>query len=350
MKKPTKKVKVGSIFIGGDAPISIQSMTNTDTSDLESTQRQVLQLRDAGCDLVRVALEKVSQADNFKKLIPLANLCADIQFDYRLAVLASELGVAKIRFNPGNVGGEQNVKKIVDACKANGTAIRIGVNSGSIQKEFQTQAKGDIPHALVLSILNAIQQVEKYGIDSIVLSLKTSNATTNWQANRLLSQQTDYPLHIGVTESGSLDMGLAKSYASLGALLLDGIGDTIRISLTGDPIDEVYAAQRLLRAVGYDKNFVEVVSCPTCSRCKYDMSALVNEVETLTKNTTQNLKVAVMGCVVNGPGEANEADIGIAGGGNNKAVVFEKGKVTFSGDFDTAKTKFINALQTRQSS
>jgi len=348
MKKQTKKVKVGSIFIGGDSKISIQSMTNTDTSDLKKTQEQVLQLRDAGCDLVRVAFEKSSQAENIKALIPLTNICADIQFDYRLAVLASDLGVAKIRFNPGNVGSESNVKKIVDACIANGTAVRIGVNSGSIQKEYQQQAKGDIPKALVLSLQNAIRQVERYGLDNIVLSLKTSNALTNLQANRLLSSQTDYPLHIGVTESGTVDMGLAKSYSSLGALLLDGIGDTIRISLTGDPVQEVYAAQRLLRAVGYDQNFVEVVSCPTCSRCKYDMSDIVSQVEALTKTCTKPIKVAVMGCVVNGPGEASEADIGIAGGSSQRAVVFQKGKVVFSGEFDTAKTKFINMLKTMQ--
>jgi len=341
-KKVTSKVKVGSITIGGDSPISIQSMTNTDTSDLESTKRQVLQLKDSGCDLVRVAFEKVSQAKNLQILSNLTDIVADIQFDYKLAILACECGVAKIRFNPGNIGNSSNIKKVVDACKANDTAVRIGVNSGSIEREYQGD---DVPTALVNSLLNAVGTVERAGLDSMVLSIKTSNVHTNLLANRLISKQVDYPLHIGITESGSIDMGLAKSYAGIGALLLDGIGDTIRISLTAQPLQEVLAAKRLLRAVGLDRQFVEVVSCPTCSRCKYDMSTLVSKVEQLTSNCNRQLKVAVMGCVVNGPGEASQADIGIAGGGDGKAVVFQKSNIVFSGDIQCATSKFFELLQ-----
>ncbi|MCL2598483.1 MAG: flavodoxin-dependent (E)-4-hydroxy-3-methylbut-2-enyl-diphosphate synthase [Firmicutes bacterium] len=349
MRKQTKTVQIGGIAIGGSQPIAIQSMTNTDTSDWEATVGQTQALHKAGAGIVRVAWERESHKDTFARLLalPKVAIVADIQFDYRLAVLASELGVPKIRFNPGNVGGEGNIKKILDACKANGTTIRIGVNSGSVSKQHLQKAKGDKGVALAESLLDTLAMVEKVGFDKIVLGLKSSDVVTNLTANRVIASQTDYPLHIGVTESGVGEIALAKSFAGLGALLLDGIGDTIRISLTGDPMQEVLAAQNLLRAIGVDNNFANVISCPTCSRCKYSMSALVDKVQAMTQQCVMPLTIAVMGCVVNGPGEASDADLGIAGGGDNKAVVFEHGEVTYTGDSQTAEKLFLQKIQQR---
>ncbi|MCL1944782.1 MAG: flavodoxin-dependent (E)-4-hydroxy-3-methylbut-2-enyl-diphosphate synthase [Firmicutes bacterium] len=347
-RKATKKVLVhhhaNPLYIGGDSPISVQSMTTTDTSDYESTIQQINDLANAGCQLVRLAVENNDQLDNVAKLVQASTvpLVADIQFDYRLAIACCDLGCAKIRFNPGNVGGIAKVKEIATAAKRNGTIIRVGANSGSVEKKFLNDANGNHAVALCNSAVSSVRVLEDCGFDNIVVSLKCSNATLNLFANRLLSNIIDYPLHIGVTESGVPKSGLPKSFAGLGALLVDGIGDTMRISLTADPVQEVTAGIDLLKALDL-RQCVEVVSCPTCSRCKYDMIDLANRVQNKVENLANPLKIAVMGCVVNGPGEAKHADLGIAGG-DGKAVVFEKGEVIYTASDVDAEKYFLEKL------
>lgn len=327
MNTMTKTVKVGNIKVGGGNRISVQSMTNTDTADYQKTLAQIIELERAGCDIVRLAVGSDADVESCKKLISEVSvpLVADIQFDYRIAIKCAEIGFSKIRINPGNIGGPERVKAVVDACKNAGIPIRVGVNSGSLDKDVYA-AYGNTPNALVESAMKHVRQLEDFGFDDIVVSVKASSVPLCVRAYRLLSETTDYPLHVGITESGGGESALLKSAVGIGSLLLDGIGDTIRVSLSDNPVEEVYAAKKILRAAGIDKNFCEIVSCPTCSRCKYDLIDIVREMQDYVKDIRIPMKIAVMGCVVNGPGEAKDCDFGVAGGGD-KAVLFEKGEI-----------------------
>ncbi len=312
--------------IGGGNAIAVQSMTNTDTLDVDATVGQLLRLQAAGCDIARIAVSSDAEIGACKRIIGKIDmpLVADIQFDYRLAVAACEIGFDKIRFNPGNIGGEQNVKRVVDAARAHAVPIRVGVNTGSLEKELDGLP---LSEALVISALKHVSILEKYGFYDIVISVKSSDVKTTVDAYRILHERVDYPLHIGVTESGSDIRGMLRSAVGIGALIIDGIGDTVRVSLSGDPVKEVEAARLILQECGADKNYCEIISCPTCSRCKYDLKSVVDELKSATENIKTHVKVAVMGCVVNGPGEAKDADFGVAGGGGDKAALFAGGKV-----------------------
>lgn len=314
------------MYIGGGSPISVQSMTNTDTLDTDATYDQLKELQLAGCDIARIAVSSEKEVAAVKPLIGKFDmpLVADIQFDYRLAIACCEIGFDKIRFNPGNIGSEANVKKVVDACKAHVVPIRIGVNTGSLEEEFGSLKKSD---ALVKSALKHVRLLEKFGFYDIVISVKSSDVKTTVEAYRQLAAEVDYPLHVGVTESGADERGTVRSAIGIGALLVDGIGDTIRVSLSGNPVNEINAARLILQEAGVDKNYCRVISCPTCSRCKYDLKSVVDEIKQKTADIKTPVTVAVMGCVVNGPGEAKDADFGIAGGGAGKAALFVKGKV-----------------------
>ncbi len=321
-----RKVTVGDVVIGGDAKISVQSMTNTATSDFNSTLAQIRELEQAGCDIIRLAVCNDDDLSSCRKLVKEAKapLVADIQFDWKLAAACSELGFKKVRFNPGNIGSCENVRKLAEVCKANGTPIRIGVNGGSLQKDIELKY-GRTAEGLCKSALAHAALLEKYGFYDIVLSVKSSNVRTCTEAYRMLDAKCDYPLHLGITESGAKLSGIVKSSIGIGSLLLDGIGNTIRVSLTGSPVTEAEVANKILYALGLKKH-CEIVSCPTCSRCKINLSAIYDEVEVLLENVSEPLKVAVMGCVVNGPGEASEADFGVAGG-EGKSVIFSHGKI-----------------------
>ena len=335
-----KNVNLGSISIGGNENVSVQSMLNCPSSDFDACSQQIRALKNAGCEIIRLAVTDEKDLACSKKLISEFKdvpLVADIQFDYRIAVRCSDIGFSKVRINPGNIGGSDKVKTVVDACKANGTAIRVGVNGGSVEKEFADKY-GRSAKALFESAMKGVSLIERYGFDDIVISAKSSDVVTMIETYRLLNDACDYPLHIGVTESGAVGMGNIKSAIGIGSLLADGIGNTIRVSLTGDPINEVHAALDILKALN-KRTYCENVSCPTCSRCHYDMSVLVDEINELVKGVNKRLKIAVMGCVVNGPGEASDADLGIAGG-NGKAVIFEKGKVIASLEYAQAVKKF----------
>lgn len=325
----SKTVKIKNISIGGGQRIAVQSMTNTDTADTQATAAQLLSLQNAGCDIARLAVSNDAEVESCKQLVGRFDmpLVADIQFDYRLAVKCCEIGFDKIRFNPGNIGDESKVKTVVDACKMHGVPIRIGVNTGSLEKSMLGLEKSA---ALVESALKHVRILEKYGFIDIVISVKSSDVKTMVNAYRKLSATVDYPLHLGVTESGTGERGIVRSAVGIGALLLDGIGDTVRVSLSGDPVNEVKAAKTILQELGADKNFCEIISCPTCSRCKYDLKSIVDRLKAETENINKPVKVAVMGCVVNGPGEAADADFGVAGGAEGKAALFVKGKVVKS--------------------
>lgn len=327
-RRKTKKIKVGNIFVGGDAPITVQSMTNTDTRDVKSTVNQIKQLEKEGCEIIRVAVPDMEAADAIKEIIKQIKipLVADIHFDYRLAIKSLENGVNALRINPGNIGDENKVKEVVNAAKYYGVPIRVGVNSGSLEKELLEKYKRPCPQALVESALKNVEILEKYGFYDIVLSVKSSNVVEMVESYRLLSKNTDYPLHVGVTEAGTKFSGTVKSSIGIGALLLDGIGDTIRVSLTDDPVEEVRLGKEILQACGVRKFGVEIISCPTCGRTAIDLIGLANKIEKELKHINKQIKVAVMGCVVNGPGEAKEADIGIAGG-KNEALIFKKGEI-----------------------
>ncbi|GFR35824.1 flavodoxin-dependent (E)-4-hydroxy-3-methylbut-2-enyl-diphosphate synthase [Thermobrachium celere] len=327
-RRKTKKIKVGNIFVGGDAPITVQSMTNTDTRDVKSTVNQIKQLEKEGCEIIRVAVPDMEAADAIKEIIKQIKipLVADIHFDYRLAIKSLENGVNALRINPGNIGDENKVKEVVNAAKYYGVPIRVGVNSGSLEKELLEKYKRPCPQALVESALKNVEILEKYGFYDIVLSVKSSNVVEMVESYRLLSKNTDYPLHVGVTEAGTKFSGTVKSSIGIGALLLDGIGDTIRVSLTDDPVEEVRLGKEILQACGVRKFGVEIISCPTCGRTAIDLIGLANKIEKELKHINKPIKVAVMGCVVNGPGEAKEADIGIAGG-KNEALIFKKGEI-----------------------
>ena len=322
----TKRIYVGGIPIGGGAPIAIQSMLNTDTTDVKACLSQIHLLKNAGCQIARLAVPNMAAAKAFAEICQESELplVADIHFDYKLAIAAAEGGAAKIRINPGNIGGEDRVKAVVDVCKARNIPIRIGVNGGSLDKRLLEKYGHPTAEALVESAFEHIALLEKFGFHDICVSMKSSTVPTMVAAARLFREKCDYPIHIGVTETGPVRMGLMKSAMGIGALLLDGIGDTIRVSLTDDPVEEIYAAKDILRAAGILKEGVNIVSCPTCGRTKIDLIGLVNQVDAALKDCKKPITVAVMGCIVNGPGEAREADIGIAGG-DGCGMLFEKG-------------------------
>ncbi len=343
----TRTVKIKNITIGGGNKIAVQSMTNTDTLDTEATREQLKRLQLAGCDIARIAVSSIAEVEACKPFTGAFDmpLVADIQFDYRLAVKCAEIGFDKIRFNPGNIGDKSKVKYVVDACKMHGVPIRIGVNTGSLEKEFQTEPKSK---ALVLSALKHVRMLEEFGFNDIVISVKASDVRIMTEAYRLLADTVQYPLHIGVTESGADLRGTVRSAIGIGSLLLDGIGDTLRVSLTGDPVKEVDAARLILQETGVDKNYCEIISCPTCSRCKYDLKSVVDELKEATKDVTIPVKIAVMGCVVNGPGEACDADFGVCGGSNGKAALFEHGNVIKSIEFDSIIPELLDLIEQKQ--
>lgn len=324
----SRKVKVGNIYIGGGSPVTVQSMLNVPASDIEGSVRQALELEKNGCQIIRAAVPnieavKLIAALKEKLTVPVV---ADIHFDYRLALGAVEAGVDKIRINPGNIGSDDRVKAVADACKAKNIPIRIGVNSGSVEKEILAKYGAPTAEALAESAMYHCSLLEKYDFNDIVISIKSSNVRTMTEAYRIVADKCDYPLHLGVTEAGTYNMALIKSSVGIGSLLLDGIGDTIRVSMTDSPVKEVEAGYDILKAIGLGKPGPEIVSCPTCGRTRIDLIALAKEVENRLRSCDKPIKVAVMGCAVNGPGEAREADIGIAGG-DGCALLFKKGEI-----------------------
>ena len=328
MRKETKEITIGSVTIGGKNPVAIQSMTNTRTEDVHATVEQIHRLEEAGCEIVRCAVPTMAAAAALKEIrsqiqIPLV---ADIHFDYRLAIAALENGADKIRINPGNIGSEERVRAVVEKAKEYGVPIRVGVNSGSLEKKYLEKYGRVTAEGIVESALEKASFIEKMGYDRLVLSIKSSDVLMSIQAHELLTERTDYPLHVGITEAGTLFSGSIKSAVGIGVILHEGIGDTIRVSLTGDPVEEVKAAQYILKSLGLRKGGVEVVSCPTCGRTRIDLISLANQVETLVTGYDMDIKVAVMGCVVNGPGEAKEADLGVAGG-IGEGILFKKGEL-----------------------
>ena len=327
-RKITKQVKVGNILIGGGAPVSVQSMLNKPAEDIEASVKQALELQAAGCQIIRSAvpnMDAVKLIEALKENLTVP-VVADIHFDYRLALACADAGVDKIRINPGNIGSDDKVKAVADKCREKNIPIRIGVNSGSVEKEILAKYGSPTPEALVESALYHASLLEKFDFSDIVISIKSSDVENMVKAYTLASERCDYPLHLGVTEAGTARMGLIKSSIGIGSLLLNGIGDTIRVSLTDDPVKEVEAAYDILKGAGLKKDGVRIVSCPTCGRTKIDLIGLANRVEAALKDCKKPLKVAVMGCVVNGPGEAREADIGIAGG-DGCAMIFKKGEI-----------------------
>ena len=322
----TKQITVGGVKIGGGAPVSIQSMLNIPNVRVEDCLDQIAVLRTAGCEIVRLSVPDMAAAEAFGQIAARSSLplVADIHFDYRLAIAAAERGAAKIRINPGNIGGEDRVRAVVDCCKAHHIPIRIGVNGGSLEKRLLEKYGHPTPEALVESAFSHIRLLEKFGFDDICVSMKSSSVPLMMQAYRLFSEQSDYPLHLGVTETGTEYMGTIKSAMGIGGLLCLGIGDTIRVSLTADPVREVEAAKAILRAAGL-RGGVNLISCPTCGRTKIDLIGLAGRVEEALRGIDKDITVAVMGCVVNGPGEAREADIGVAGG-DGCGVIFLKGE------------------------
>ncbi len=340
----SKAVRIKDMLIGGGNRIAVQSMTNTDTLDTAATAAQLRALAAAGCDIARIAVSSDAEVEACKPLIGMFGmpLVADIQFDCKLAVRCCEIGFDKIRFNPGNIGDETRVKYLVDACKAHCTPIRVGVNTGSLEKELL----GEPPStALVKSAMKHVRLLEKFGFYDTVISVKSSDVKTTVEAYRKLASECDYPLHVGVTESGTDERGVVRSAAGIGALLIDGIGDTVRVSLSGDPVKEVEAARMILQETGVDKNYCQIISCPTCSRCKYDLKSTVDKLKAATADITTPIKIAVMGCVVNGPGEARDADFGVAGGGNGKAALFVRGEVVKTIEHDEVLGELLRLIK-----
>lgn len=327
-RKETRKVKLGNIYIGGDSPITIQSMTNTDTRDAEATLNQIRELYVAGCQIVRCAVPDMEAAEALKEICAKSPIpvVADIHFDYRLALKAVENGISKIRINPGNIGSEDRVKAVVEACKSKNIPIRIGVNSGSLEKDILERDGKPTPKGLVESALRHVKILEDLDFRDIVISIKSSNVKMMIESYRLMSESCDYPLHLGVTESGTPFRGTIKSSIGIGTLLAEGIGDTLRVSLTSDPIEEIKVAKEMLYCLGLKEQALEFVSCPTCGRTQIDLIGIAQEVEKRLEGMNKAIKVAVMGCVVNGPGEAREADIGIAGG-KGEGIIFKKGVI-----------------------
>ena len=324
----TKQISVGGVLIGGGAPVSIQSMTNTRTNDVQATLAQIRALAAAGCDIVRVAvpdLEAARAVAKIKESSPLP-VVVDIHFDYKLALEAIAAGADKVRINPGNIGGEERVKAVADACRLHNIPIRIGVNGGSLEKTLLAKYGGVCPEAMVESAFGHIKLLNKFDFDDICISLKSSSVPMTMAAYRMMREQSEYPLHLGVTEAGTVRMGTLKSAVGIGGLLATGVGDTIRVSLSADPVEEIYAARDILKAAGIRKDGAELVSCPTCGRTRIDLITLAGEVEERLKGVDKPITVAVMGCVVNGPGEASAADCGIAGG-IGEGLLFKKGEI-----------------------
>lgn len=322
----TRRIPIGGTVIGGGAPVAVQSMTTTRPSDIENTVKQILRLEEAGCDIVRFCVRDAADAAAITRIrrethIPLV---ADIHFDYRLAVAAAENGADKVRINPGNIGGEEKIRAVADCVRAHKIPVRVGSNTGSIEKEFLAKY-GRSEKALAESALKNVAVLEKHGVENIVVSVKASDVKLTVAAYEYIAARCDYPLHLGVTEAGTLLNGVVKNSVGIGALLLKGIGDTVRVSLSADPTEEVYAARRILRSVGLEKAYVEIVSCPTCGRCEWPLIPFAEKVEKFTAKIKKPLKLAVMGCVVNGPGEAADADLGIAGG-KDYCMIFKKGE------------------------
>lgn len=328
IRAQTKTVKIGSVVIGGNNPIAIQSMNNTDTRDVIATIEQIKALANAGCDITRVAIPDIDAAVSLKQICALSPIpvVADIHFDYKLAIESIKSGAAKIRINPGNIGGKEKLKMVADAAAYAGIPIRVGVNSGSIHKDFLAKYGGVNENSMVNSALQSIHQLEDCGFDNIVVSIKASDPLLTIETYRLLSKQVRYPLHVGVTEAGTINEGVIKSAVGIGALLSEGIGDTIRVSLTGDPVKEVMCAIDILKALRLRNGGVSIISCPTCGRTSVDLISLAESAYERFKNIKQPIKIAIMGCAVNGPGEAREADIGIAGG-VGEYILFSKGEI-----------------------
>ena len=324
----TRQICVGGVKIGGGAPVSIQSMTNTPTHDVEATLAQIQALTAAGCEIVRLAVPDMAAARAIGAIkagssVPLV---ADIHFDYRLALEAVRQGIDKVRINPGNIGAPERVKAVAEACMDRSIPIRIGVNGGSLEKRLLEQYGGPTPEALVESGLRQAQMLEQFGFHDICISLKSSSVSTTMKAYRLMSERCDYPLHLWVTEAGTPELGVIKSAAGIGGLLALGIGDTFRVTLTADPVEEIFSAKKILKAVGLRREGPELIACPTCGRTKIDLIPMARRVEDLLRQVDKPITVAVMGCVVNGPGEARHADVGIAGG-QGEGVLFQKGQV-----------------------
>ena len=328
MREHTKVIRIGDRVIGGGNPVRFQSMTNTKTEDVKATVEQIQALTAAGCDIIRCAVPTMEAAEalsEIKKQITIP-LVADIHFDYRLAIAAMEHGADKIRINPGNIGSRDRVQAVVDVAKERQIPIRVGVNSGSLEKELVEKYHGVTAEGIVESALDKVHLIEDMGYDQLVISIKSSDVLMCARAHELIADKTDYPLHVGITEAGTLFSGNIKSAVGLGIILYQGIGDTIRVSLTGDPLEEVRSAKRILKTLGLRKGGIEVVSCPTCGRTQIDLIGLANRVERMVEDIPLDIKVAVMGCVVNGPGEAKEADIGIAGGVGT-GLLIKKGEI-----------------------
>lgn len=342
----TRQIKVGNVPIGGGADVVIQSMLNTKTTDVEGSLAQIRSLAAAGCQVARLAVPNMEAARGFAEICKesVLPLVADIHFDYRLAIAAAEGGASKIRINPGNIGGEDRVKAVVDVCKDKHIPIRIGVNGGSLEKELLEKYGHPTAQALVESAFGHLELLEKYGFYDTCVSMKSSHVPTMVAAARLFRSKCDYPLHIGVTETGPVRQGLIKSAMGIGALLLDGIGDTLRVSLTDDPVEEVYAAKDILKAAGLRRDGVDIISCPTCGRTRIDLIGLVNRVDSALKDCQKPITVAVMGCVVNGPGEAREADIGIAGG-DGWGMIFEKGQQVAKLPYDELLPELLRRIE-----
>ena len=337
----SRQMNIGGVTIGGGADIAIQSMCNTATEDVAATVAQILRLEQAGCQIIRVAVPTMAAAaaiGRIKKAIHIP-LVADIHFDYKLALRCAAEGVDKIRINPGNIGSQERVKAVAEACREHHIPIRIGVNGGSLEKPLLAKYGGVTAQALVDSAMGHVRLLNDCGFDDICLSVKCSHVPTNMAAYTLLSRETDYPLHLGVTEAGTPEMGVLKSAIGIGGLLCQGIGDTIRVSLTADPVEEVAAAKRILQAAGIRKSGPDLISCPTCGRTKYDMIPIAREVERRLQGCTKPITVAVMGCAVNGPGEARSADVGIAGG-DGEGLLFRKGEVLYK----VPQDKLVDAL------
>ncbi|QEK13624.1 flavodoxin-dependent (E)-4-hydroxy-3-methylbut-2-enyl-diphosphate synthase [Crassaminicella thermophila] len=327
-RKKTKVVSCKDVKIGGNFPITVQSMTNTDTRDIKRTVEQIKRLEEAGCEIVRVAVLDLEAADAIReiKLKTSIPIVADIHFDYRLALQSIESGIDKLRLNPGNIGDPERVRKVVIKAKERGIPIRIGVNAGSIDKKIFDKYGGITPEAMVESALEHVAILENLNFEDIIISLKASDIKLTIEAYRLISNKVEYPLHIGITEAGTIRGGTIKSCIGIGSLLLDGIGDTLRVSLTGDPVEEVKLGKEILKSIGIRNKGIKIISCPTCGRCQIDLIHLANSIERKLESIDKPLSVAIMGCAVNGPGEAKEADIGIAGG-KSSALLFKKGKI-----------------------
>ena len=338
----TKVIQIGTCKIGGGNPILIQSMTNTRTEDVKSTVAQILALEKAGCDIIRCAVPTIEAANAFSEIkkqihIPLV---ADIHFDYKLAIKAMENGADKIRINPGNIGDKERIKAVIDVAKSRNIPIRVGVNSGSLEKNLVEKYKGVSAEGLVESALDKVKIIEDLGYDNLVISIKSSDVLMCIKAHELIAKESNYPLHVGITESGTVYSGNIKSSVGLGAILSQGIGDTIRVSLTGAPVEEVKTAKLVLKTLGLKKGGIEVISCPTCGRTRIDLISLANQVETMVQDFDLDIKVAVMGCAVNGPGEAKEADIGIAGG-VSEGLLIKKGEIIKK----VPETELLNTLR-----